>query len=173
MSDELIIREARPEDRAAVLEATLAAYEQYAERMPHWESYQRHLRSLLGGDVAPGVCIVAELGGAIAGSVLLYPASARVYAVESANGPWPELRLLAVAPAARGRGVGAALLEECVRRARADGEAYLGLHTEDMMAVAQQMYQRRGFARVPEKDFEPAPGVHVKGYRLPLDENAA
>lgn len=173
MSNELIIRDARPEERAAVLELTLAAYQQYAGRMPHWEAYQRHLRALLEGDIAPGVCIVAELGGALAGSVLLYPASAKVYSVEAANGDWPELRLLAVATSLRGRGVGKELLEECVRRARADGESYLGLHTEDMMDVAQQMYQSRGFKRLPEKDFTPAPGIQVKGYRLRLDDDDA
>lgn len=38
-----------------------------------------------------------------------------------------------------------------------------------MMRVAQAMYERLGFQRAPETDFEPAPGVTIKGYRLPLD----
>jgi hypothetical protein len=35
-----------------------------------------------------------------------------------------------------------------------------------MMRVAMGLYERMGFARAPELDFTPAPGVVVKGYRL-------
>jgi len=35
--------------------------------------------------------------------------------------PYPEVRLLAVAPAARGKGIGEALMRECIRRARRSG----------------------------------------------------
>jgi len=55
-----------------------------------------------------------------------------------------------------------------VRRARAAGHNYLGLHTEDAMAVALRMYERAGFVRVPELDFRPTADLVVKGYRLTL-----
>jgi ribosomal protein S18 acetylase RimI-like enzyme len=85
--------------------------------------------------------------------------------------PWPEVRLLAVAPLARGRGVGAALMQECVRRVRKTGGRVLSLHTTDMMQAALRMYERMGFVRAPELDFHPAPGVTVQGYRLDLKES--
>jgi ribosomal protein S18 acetylase RimI-like enzyme len=81
---------------------------------------------------------------------------------------FPEIRLLAVTPAARGRGVGAALMRECVRRARQSGEAVLSLHTTQLMQAAVRMYARLGFVRAPELDFHPAPGVTLEGYRLDL-----
>ena len=37
-----------------------------------------------------------------------------------------------------------------------------------MMRAAVRLYERLGFARDPALDFSPAPGVTVKGYRLPL-----
>jgi hypothetical protein len=81
----------------------------------------------------------------------------------------PEVRLLAVAPAARGRGVGAALMDECVRRACQSGAAVLTLHTTDIMQAAVRLYERLGFRRAPELDIQPAPGVTIKGYRLGLE----
>ena len=79
------------------------------------------------------------------------------------------MRLLAVAPAARGRGVGAALMRECIRRARANGATVLSLHTTDLMRVAKAMYERMGFVRATELDFRPAPGIVIQGFRLDLE----
>ena len=85
---------------------------------------------------------------------------------------WPEIRLLGVAPAARGQGVGAALVRECMRRSRRSGAAAVTLHTTDMMAVAIRMYERMGFVRAPELDFEPAPGFTIKGYRYRFNDGS-
>jgi predicted N-acetyltransferase YhbS len=166
----LHIRDARPDEHDAIRALTLAACEQYASRMPHWELYRRDLLATLD-QAGPETRIVAEQDGVLVGSVLLYPASANVYTTETANAGWPEVRLLAVAPEARGQGVGRALLDECIRRARRAGETVLGLHTEDLMEVAVGMYKRRGFVRVPQFDFSPADGVLVKAYRLRLDDS--
>ena len=159
------IREATAADRGAIHDVTLAAYEEYAARMPPplWRGYRQNIVATLA-DPAPALQLVAEDAGAIAGAVLLYPA----VAVGDAARPWPEVRLLAVAPAARGRGVGGALMRECVARARATGAAVLSLHTTDLMRVAKAMYERMGFVRAPELDFTPAPGVVIQGFRLDL-----
>jgi GNAT superfamily N-acetyltransferase len=71
----------------------------------------------------------------------------------AAGAGWPELRLLAVAPSARGQGIGAALVVECVRRAERAGACALGLHTSASMRAAICIYERMGFERVPEYDF--------------------
>jgi GNAT superfamily N-acetyltransferase len=78
------------------------------------------------------------------------------------------VRLLAVAPEARGQGIGIALMKECIRRARRLGAVCLNLHTTDMMQVAMRMYERMGFVRAPELDFHPDPSITVKAYRLKL-----
>jgi GNAT superfamily N-acetyltransferase len=165
------IREARASDRAGIEAVTLSAYEQYGVVMPPalWVRYRENIVTTLAA-APPGTQIVAEEDGRIIGAVLLYPAGARL---DPAGGgsmtlTFPEVRLLAVGPSARGQGIGALLIDECVRRARESGAEALTLHTTDMMRAAMRLYERLGFRRMPELDFEPAPGVTVKGFRLDL-----
>ena len=163
------IRSARDEDREAIRDVTLAAYEEYAPAVPEasWLAYRRHLLATLDTK-GPEDRIVAERGGVVVGSVLLYPPAAGAFGPAGGDGRWPEVRLLAVLPEARGHGVGSALMRECVRRAREMGAPVLGLHTTDMMRAAVRMYERMGFTRAPETDFEPGGGIVVKGFRLDL-----
>ncbi len=170
--DGLAIRDARPADRAAIEAVTLAAYEQYAVTLgaPLWGMYRQNIVATLAA-VKPATQIVAEKEGALVGSVLLYPAGGDIGAPGGAKAmtlAWPEVRLLAVTPAARGSGAGRRLMEECIRRARAAGATALTLHTTEMMRVAMQLYERMGFERTPDLDFSPAPGITVKGYKLAL-----
>lgn len=168
----LHIRNAHDSDRDAIRDVTLSAFQEYAALMPaHWKDYRQGILSRLA-DVIPAEQIVAEQDGAIVGTVLLFPAGT-VFAIPDRSPvtiAWPEVRLLAVAPAARGQGIGAALARECVRRARQSGATALTLHTTYMMHVATRMYERMGFVRAPELDFHPAKDLTVKGYRLNLDD---
>ncbi|MDN3296973.1 GNAT family N-acetyltransferase [Streptomyces ficellus] len=91
------------------------------------------------------------------------------------GGPWAELardgeaelRMLAVAPEARGRGAGEALVRACVERARAaDGCARLVLSARQSMGAAHRIYERLGFVRTPERDWRPVPGVTLRTYAL-------
>ena len=164
------IREALEGDREAAREVTLAAYEEYAQIIPpfFWEGYRTNIVKALT-EKGHMQHIVAEYAGKIVGSVLLYPPEANAYgrAVDE-NATIPEMRLLAVEPAMRGRGIGNVLTRECVQRAQRAGAPALGLHTLDMMQTAMQMYERMGFVRVPELDFYPAENAVIKGYRLYL-----
>ncbi|HKX18828.1 MAG TPA: GNAT family N-acetyltransferase [bacterium] len=163
------IRDARPDDREAVRALTLAAYEEYAAAMPEafWAVYRRNLVATLDTP-GPEDRIVAEDGGVVVGSVFLYPPEAAAYGARAQGSRWPEVRLLAVPPSARGRGIGQALMDECVHRARVLGAEALGLHTMDMMRAAVRRYERMAFVRAPETDFAPGGGILVKGYRLKL-----
>ncbi len=160
------IREARPEEFGTILDVTRAAYEQYAADMPaeRWDGYMQNMADTImqNGSVAR---IVAERDERIVGSVLLFPPG-------GPGGDEPMVRLLAVAPEARQQGIARTLMDECLRRARQSGAATLVLHTTQMMAVAQQMYERMGFVRAPELDFHPDeadhPDVVVMGYRIRL-----
>jgi GNAT superfamily N-acetyltransferase len=163
------VRDARPTERAAVRALTLDAYAEYAGVMApaSWAALDRAVREAL--DAAwSAECVVAERGGALAGSVFLFPPAADAYGGAAVPARRPELRLLAVAPAARGAGVGEALVRECARRARAAGADALGLHTSASMTAARRMYARLGFVRDPAADFRPAGAELVEGYRLPL-----
>ena len=111
---------------------------------------------------------VAEQAGVVVGAVLLYARGAAFAYLES-NDNLPEVRLLAVLPSARGEGIGAALMDECVRRGRMLGCKVLVLHTMEMMRAAKHLYMRMGFVRAPELDFVPRKDILAEGYRLELD----
>ena len=171
MTDAIRVREARPGDEAAIQAVTLAAYEQYAAHMGrHWDAYRRNILDTLAAG-GPAQRLVAERAGTIVGSVILYPPGAAGFTSERRPiaAEWPEVRLLAVDPSTRGSGIGLRLMHACVERARAAGAAALALHTTDMMAAAVRLYARMGFERAPEIDFQPAPGIIVKGFLLALD----
>lgn len=67
-----------------------------------------------------------------------------------------EIRMLAVAHEARGRGVGQALVQACVDRASAAGTGIV-LSTQPLMHTAHRIYERLGFRRAPERDWNPIP----------------
>jgi GNAT superfamily N-acetyltransferase len=167
----LRIRDARDDEREPIRALNLAAYAEYAPLLPSpfWEGYRRQLLATLD-DAGPVERIVAERDGRIVGSVLLYAPEASAYGAASVRVAWPEVRLLAVPPEARGQGVGTALMEACRERARQKGASALGLHTMDFMHAAVRLYERMGFTRAPELDFRPVESVLVKGYRLSLEE---
>jgi len=170
MGSSVLLRDAADEDSNAIRAITLAAYAQYEKAMPEtvWAGFSRQLSATLNGDT-PAQRIVAEEAGSVVGSVYLYPADANAYAGAAAGMGCPEVRLLAVRPEMRGRGIARALMEECATRARRAGASALGLHTTAVMRDAIRLYERMRYVRVPEFDFTPpVGGVLVTAYRLDL-----
>jgi GNAT superfamily N-acetyltransferase len=169
----LRIRDARGSDARAIEAVTLSAYQEYAPLMPSlWDAYRENIVSTLAAP-EPASQLVAERGSRMVGTVLLYPAATDSDDRTPFPRPYPEVRLLAVAPSARGKGIGEALMRECIRRARRSGATTLALHTTDLMRAAMRLYTRMGFQREPQLDFRPRPEVTIKGYVLDLRGDAA
>lgn len=86
---------------------------------------------------------IAEVDGERAGSVFVVRRSATV----------AQLRLLILAPAARGRGLGARLTDECIAFARAAGYRKMMLWTQSILLPARAIYRSRGFEIVKREPY--------------------
>ncbi len=163
----LLVRVAVSADFPAVTRLTVAAY----ERDGQLEGEHGHAAVLadVAGRAAHGTVLVATdaATGEVLGSVTFVLAGTR-YA-ELARPGEAEFRMLAVDPAAQGRGVGSALVRECLARATALGSSAVVIAVRSGFAdPAHRLYQRLGFVRVPEKDWSPLTGVDLLGLRLDL-----
>jgi ribosomal protein S18 acetylase RimI-like enzyme len=160
------IIDALPEDHNAVFDLVLLAFQEYSVPMrSNWNDYREVIIHSLG-DHKRARRIIAKSNDSILGSVLLYPPGEELFVPDS--NPvvvgWPLVRLLAVSPEARNRGIGTALMNKCIQQAEHAGNRFLALHTTDMMVVAMRMYKKLGFKRYSKIDFHPAKDVLVKGY---------
>ncbi|MGH3870253.1 MAG: GNAT family N-acetyltransferase [Pseudonocardiaceae bacterium] len=75
-----------------------------------------------------------------------------------------EFRMLAVAPEARRRGVGEALVTAVFQRATWIGAHRVVLSSAAEMLAAHRLYARLGFVRLPDRDWQPAPGVTLLAF---------
>ena len=165
------IREARAGEHERIAALTRLAYGEFSSAMDPsaWKALEGAVEASLTDD-ASVTRLVAELDGDIAGSAALYAPGTDAYGSLASRAAWPEVRLVAVDPSARGRGIASLLVMECARRAQESGAANLGLHTSRSMHVAKRLYERMGFVRDPEHDFHPPGAELVEGYRLPLGD---
>jgi len=166
MNTTITIETAPPDMWKEVLSVTMESYREYESQSnpEFWTNYQKSIeRSLLVDDQPER--IVARLGSTILGAVLYCPPYERKMGNAIVKNPFPEMRLLAVPPRSRNRGIGAKLIDYCEEKARASGSPTITLHTTVLMQTAKQMYERRGYKRFEEIDFEPVPGFIVWGYK--------
>ena len=163
-------RIAESHEHAAVAQVILESYAEYGPLLPPeaWERYSQNILDVRSRMTESELLIAVE-DGEIVGSATFYP-----HGLKRTQSEWPRewtgARLIAVLPERRGRGIGKALVEECIRRSREQGAAAFALHTTPYMQLAQGMYERMGFVRVPEFDFHPRPGLTVMAYRYDLSE---
>jgi len=163
------IRRARGDDIAAVGEVTVAAYADFTAGDA--DGYVQHLRDAASRDREAELWVATpDDSDEILGTVTITPSGS----------PWREIardgegefRMLAVAPAAQGQGVGTALVDLVLDRFRADGARAVVMSTLPVMMAAHRIYERAGFVRDPERDWSPLPGVDLISYRVDLEERS-
>lgn len=159
------IRRAEPRDLTAVGEVTVASYASlpqatesgYTDKLR--DAAARHREAELWVAVEPGT-------DEVLGTVTVCHDGSPWR--EIARGDEGEFRMLAVAPTAQGRGVGAALVKLTIDRFREVGAPGIVLSTLHEMSPAHRLYARHGFVRAPERDWSPVPGVDLVAYSLDL-----
>jgi GNAT superfamily N-acetyltransferase len=163
-----LIRPVRPDEYEALGELTVAAYHSVPDIMGHQEAYDRQLRDVARR--AETSCVLVAVGpeGELLGGVTYVRGPDDPYSEELAEGE-AGMRMLAVDPMRHGRGVGRALTQACLDRAREAGRRRLVLHTGAWMPAAIRLYDSMRFVRRPEIDFAPVPGIDLIAYSFDLN----
>lgn len=160
----MLIRDATVAEMTQVAQVRVTAY-QAGKHLSPASPYEQRLREL-GADGIGDVLVAVDQGGAITGTVMLQPWP---HAGPVVTGPdEAEIRALAVLPEAQGSGLGKALLEAVIERARIREVSHLVLLTQAGMVTAQRMYAKAGFARLADRDWSPSPGNLLLAFGLPL-----
>ncbi|MCD0482861.1 GNAT family N-acetyltransferase [Streptacidiphilus sp. ASG 303] len=164
---DIVVRTARPEDLEQAGRITADAFVGDGHTSADGD-YVRLLRDARTRAAEAELLVAADpaAGGAVVGCV--------TFALP--GGPWAdiaredegEIRMLAVARAARGRGAGEALVRASMERARAHGLSRMAFSTQQGMHAAHRLYERLGFRRAPERDWSPVPGVDLWVYAAGL-----
>ena len=156
------IRAAEPEEYEEVARLTVAAYRPF---LSPTGTYERVLRDV-AGRAAHAQVLVARDAGATLGTVTFVAEGGRYG--EIARDGEAEFRMLAVDPAAQGRGIGAALTRHVLDESRRLGKRGVVCSTQRTMTAAHRVYERAGMTRAPERDWSPAPGVVLLAFAVTL-----
>lgn len=170
---ELLIRNARPEEHAAIGQLMVDVYAQlkgFPKQTDQPEYYQLLLDVGKFTEKPETDIIVAKapeeglLGAVVYFGDMQYYGSGGIATQEKNAGGF---RLLAVHPKARGLGIGKRLTLECIERAKAGYLRQVIIHTTKAMMNAWGMYEAMGFKRSPDLDFMQG-ALPVYGFRLPI-----
>ena len=136
----ITIRGLHPGDRGWVVQRHGAIY---ADEYGWNEGFERLVAKIVGEfDGGEGErAWIAEVDGARAGCVFCCRAGQHT----------AQLRILLVEPWARGLGLGARLVDECVTFAREVGDREVVLWTNDVLVSARRIYEAAGFELVDEE----------------------
>ncbi|MBP2549174.1 DNA-binding MarR family transcriptional regulator/ribosomal protein S18 acetylase RimI-like enzyme [Neorhizobium galegae] len=139
----VVFRDHRPGDMGWVI----AAQAEFYTRTFGWNDQFEALVAEVAGQFlknfnpAREKAWIAERGGNRLGSIFIMDGGSDV----------AKLRLLYVDPAARGLGLGKALVEDAIGFSRRSGYRSLSLWTNDNLAAALALYQKAGFRLVSEE----------------------
>jgi len=165
----LTIREATASDDAAVGELLVEAFRnQYAKKLPDVFDPPERLADLRNQSEKRdrATVLVAEVEGAIVGTVAIYPAGA------PGSEAWIEgaadLRLLAIHPGFQGQGLSKQLLDAAELRARSWGVSAICLHTRREASGVARLYSGRGYLRDEAGDLDLRPVVYLEARVLKL-----
>ena len=161
----LEIRPAAPAELPDVADLCVAAY---APFLAGDGAYVAVLRDVARRAAEAELLVaVAPGGGGVLGTVTFVPDGGALGEIAAPDEA--EFRMLAVGPAAQGRGVGTALLRRVLDDSRRAGKHGVVCSSLPVMRAAHRIYERVGFERAPERDWSPVPGVELLAFAIPFD----
>ncbi len=161
MTPRVTVRPARHDELTAVGELTVQSYVADG-RMDRADPYAAQLRDAAGRARDAELLVATDDADRLLGTVTVCEPGSRLSEV-SRPGEL-EFRMLAVAPAARGRGIGELLTRAVLDRAAQNGVRQVVLCSSDWMHTAHRLYTRLGFIRLPERDWQPVPGLQLVAF---------
>ena len=164
----ITVREAEPAEYSRAGELTVAAYA--ALPGDHLAGGYDVLLRDAGRRADEAVLLVALDDNGVVGCVTYVPEAEHEWA-EGLEAGEAGIRMLAVDPRAQGAGAGEALVRACIERAQTDGKQGVFLHSTGEMATAHRLYERLGFYRVPDRNFQPLPELLLHAFRLDLGDS--
>jgi GNAT superfamily N-acetyltransferase len=160
---EIRLRDYEHADAENLNRIAVAAFDQFRDHYGDWPAMLAGL-SKTSDLSASGEVIIAKLQDTFAGAVAYFGPNSQKAAFFDQR--WPIIRMLVVDPAFRGKGIGRALSDECIARAKRDGSPIIALHTSPIMSVALPMYLKMGFVKA--YDAPPIFGVAYAVYTKTL-----
>ncbi len=158
------IRPAVAAEFAAIADICEAAYTPF---VAPGHVYVGVLRDVARRAAEAELLVAAEPGGGrVLGTVTFVPDGGPLG--EIARPDEGEFRMLAVDPAAQGRGVGEALLRRVLAESARRGKAGVACSSQPAMRAAHRVYERLGFRRDPSRDWSPVPGVDLLAFAVAL-----
>ncbi|MFJ1752287.1 GNAT family N-acetyltransferase [Kitasatospora sp. NPDC088134] len=160
-----IVRRALDRDLAAAAEVTVEAFVGDGHTRPD-SDYVHLLRDTARRNREAELLVAVDDAGtgAVLGCVT-FAAGGTPWA-DIAGPDEGEIRMLAVGAAARGRGVGRALVAASMDRSRELGLAGMAFSTRPEMRHAHRIYDALGFALAPERYWSPHPGTDLLVYTM-------
>lgn len=158
-----LVRPALPEEYDEIGELTVSAYLRDELQEPD-SPYLDRLRATKQRALEARLLVAVDrTTGEIYGTATYCPTGS----------PWCEIsqpdegefRMLAVSPQARGKGVGEALVRACLKEAVAEGKHGVVLSSSTAMAAAHRLYERLGFRRAADRDWEPVPDFALLAFQ--------
>ncbi|MGZ5038353.1 MAG: GNAT family N-acetyltransferase [Usitatibacter sp.] len=157
------VRTATREEWAEAERIAAAAFRDYEAGHPRWYAALCDARPMHRLGESAELLVAAGDGGLLGACGYMAPGVPRH---DFFPPEWSILRMMSVPPEHRGRGIARALAEECVRRARRDRAAVLGLYTSPIMKAAVPLYVSMGFA--PLRELPDEMGVPCVIYTLAI-----
>jgi len=164
---DFVVRTARPEEFEAVGVLTVQAYRDLVSTGAAGQEYLARMYDVASRAAATELLVAVDPTSheVLGGVSFVAPGTSYVAVSRPGEG---EFRLLAVAPEARHCGIGEALVQACLDRATQLGLDGMAITTQPNMQAAHRLYQRMGFTRAPDRDWEPVPGVPLWTFVKPL-----